>query len=76
MIHILLTIFLYISEPYQQWEGAESAYSNVFMQFLASNDLMPVVLAVSLLIWFTLLAFVIRLDFKLTRLEKQYNSED
>lgn len=72
MIHILIILLGYVSDPYQQWQGTQEGYSNVIMQFLASNDLMPVVLGVSLLIWFTLLVFIIRLDVKLTILEKKY----
>lgn len=71
MLHILITIFLYISEPYQDWAGSEAQSGNMFMQFMSSNDLMPVVLGVSLLIWFALLVFLIRLDRKVSKLEKE-----
>lgn len=74
MLHIIITFFFYYSEPYQDWAGSESEYSNIVMQFLASNDLMPVVLGVSLLIWFTLLAFIVRLDFKVARLEEEISN--
>ena len=76
MIHILITILLYFSQPFQDWQGSEQQSGNFLMQFLASNDLMPVVLGVSLLIWFTLLAFIIRLDFKVSDLEKKFSQKD
>ncbi len=55
------------STAYSQWAGAES--DNVIIQTMASNDLIFVVLGVTLIIWFTLLFSLYRLDRKLTRLE-------
>ena len=43
--------------------------SSAFIQFMGSNDLIFVVLGVSLLIWFILLFFMIRTDRKLSKLE-------
>lgn len=42
-----------------------------FVQFMASNDLIFVVLGVSLIIWFVLLFFMIRVDRKVSALEEK-----
>lgn len=70
-LYIFLLFFTSDQLP-EDWEGMEQAeYSSAFMQFLASNDLIFVVLGASLLIWFTLLFFIIRLDRKVAQLEQQ-----
>lgn len=54
-----------------QWSGVENPeQSSAFIQFMSSNDLIFVVLGVSLIIWFVLLFFLIRVDKKVTKLEK------
>lgn len=54
-----------------KWQGASSAEdTNMVEQVLGSNDLIFVVLTVSLIIWFVLLTFLIRLDKKVSRIEK------
>lgn len=60
-------------QPYDQYAGVEETEG--LMGFLSSNDLILVVLGVSLIIWFTLLAFLINLDRKVTKLEQEYDSE-
>jgi CcmD family protein len=45
--------------------------ASAFIQLMASNDLIFVVLGVSLIIWFVLLFFMIRVDRKISRLEKE-----
>lgn len=60
-----------------QWDAAgnfEEASS--IIQFMASNDLIFVVLGVSLIIWFVLLFFMIRVDRKVSRLEEDLNSKE
>lgn len=58
----------------EKWSGAaEAEQANAFIQFMFSNDLIFVVLGVSLIIWFTLLFFLIRLDKKVTKLEEEIN---
>ncbi len=61
------------------WDGAGAEESSAFIQFMSSNDLIYVVLGVSLIIWFVLLFFMIRVDRKVSNLEKQvehqYSSE-
>jgi hypothetical protein len=53
------------------WGGVEGVeQSSAFIQFMASNDLIYVVLGVSLIIWFVLLFFMIRVDRNVTRLEE------
>jgi len=62
-----------VSQAYaDKWAGAESMeQTSAFVQFMSSNDLIFVVLGVSLIIWFILLTFIIRLDKKVTRLENE-----
>jgi len=55
-----------------KWDGSGSLdQSSAFMQMFASNDLIFIVLAVSLIIWFVLLYFIIRVDRKVGRMEEQ-----
>lgn len=55
-----------------QWAGVENAeQSSAFIQFMSSNDLIFVVLGVSLIIWFVLLFFMINVDRKVSKLEKK-----
>lgn len=58
----------------ESWQGVgEPEHSNAIMQAMASHNLIFVVLGVSLIIWFVLIAFLYRLEKKLDRLEnKQY----
>lgn len=56
----------------QKWEAANGlAESSAFIQAAASHDLIFIVLAVSLIIWLVLLFFIVRVDKKVSRLEKQ-----
>ncbi|MDX1590699.1 MAG: hypothetical protein R3283_01975 [Balneolaceae bacterium] len=61
-----------LTESYSEsWEGVQGIeQSSAFIQFMASDDLIWVVLGVSLIIWFILLFFIIRVDKKVSRLEK------
>jgi len=52
-----------------KWAGADES-TNTFIRFMDSHDLMFVVLGVSLLIWFTLLAYLYRVDARLRKLEQ------
>lgn len=55
-----------------QWSGASGAEeASAFIQFMSSNDLIFVVLGVSLIIWLVLLFFLFRVDKKVTKLEEQ-----
>lgn len=56
------------SDSWQALEGIEQ--SSGFIQFMASNDLIFVVLGVSLIIWFILLFFIIKVDRNISKLEK------
>ncbi len=59
-----------------KWEGAQGIeQSSAFVQLMASNDLIFVVLGVSLIIWFVLLFYLIRLDRNVSKLEKSINEE-
>lgn len=54
-----------------KWEGVQGIeQSSGFVQFMASNDLIFVVLGVSLIIWFVLLFYLIRVDRNVSKLEK------
>lgn len=54
-----------------KWAGAESAdQAGSIMAAMASNDLIFIVLGVSLIIWFVLLFYIIRTDRNVTRLEE------
>lgn len=61
-----------LTESYSdRWDGVEGIEeSSAFIQFMASNDLIYVVLGVSLIIWFVLLFFMIRVDKKVSGLEQ------
>lgn len=60
-----------------KWEGVEDPEStSAFIQFMSSNDLIFVVLGVSLIIWFVLLFFIIRVDRKVSNLEKTVEDEN
>jgi hypothetical protein len=61
-----------LTESYSgRWEGMEGVEeSSAFIQFMASDDLIYVVLGVSLIIWFVLLFFMIRVDKKVSGLEQ------
>lgn len=55
------------SDSWKALEGVEQ--SSGFVQMMASNDLIFVVLGVSLIIWFILLFFIIKVDRNVSRLE-------
>lgn len=67
-----------ISNRYaERWEGLEGIEeSSSFIQFMGSNDLIFVVLGVSLIIWFVLIFFMVRVDRNLSKLEKRIESEN
>lgn len=56
----------------QKWDAAgQLEQSSGFIQTAASYDLIFIVLAVSLIIWFVLLFFIIRVDKKVSKLEEE-----
>ena len=64
-----------------KWEGVTTTAGDptletesVFVQMMSSNDLWPVVLGVSLIIWFVLLFFVLRLERRLQQAEASTHS--
>ncbi len=64
-----------LSQSYaDKWSGAEMEQTNAFIQFMYSNDLIFVVLGVTLIIWLVLLFFIFRVDKKVGALEDQLNS--
>lgn len=59
-----------------KWEGIEGIeQSSGFIQLMASNDLIFVVLGVSLIIWFVLLFYLIRVDRNVSKLEESLKKE-
>ncbi len=59
------------------WAGQESVEEmNAIVAFMYSNDLIYVVLGVTLIIWSVLLFFMIRVDKKVTTLEEKLNSKE
>lgn len=62
-----------LSQSYgEMWTADEFVESsNVFITFMYSNDLIFVVLGVTLIIWFVLLFFIFRVDKKLSKLEQE-----
>ncbi len=56
-----------------RWQGVQDPeHSNMIMQAMASNGLIFVVLGVSLIIWFVLISYLIRLEKKLDKLEQKF----
>lgn len=63
-----------LTESYSnKWSGAGDGTG--FIGFLSSNDLIFIVLGVSLIIWFILLFFLIRLDKKVASIEQQIEED-
>lgn len=59
------------------WAGNETVEpANALIAFMYSNDLIYVVLGVTLIIWSVLLYFMIRVDRKVASLEEKINSEE
>jgi hypothetical protein len=59
-----------------KWDAAQDVESaGAFVQFMSSNDLIFVVLGVSLIIWFVILFFLFRIENKLTLLERRQREE-
>lgn len=53
------------------WQPVEATDNSAFINAMASNDLIFVVLGVTLIIWFVLLFFMIKLDRRLGKIEQQ-----
>ncbi|MBO6525246.1 MAG: hypothetical protein JJ971_15560 [Balneolaceae bacterium] len=60
----------------EKWSGAELEQTNAFISLMYSNDLIFVVLGVTLIIWAVLLFFMFRVDSKVSSLEEKINSAD
>jgi len=60
-----------------RWEGTAGLEEASFlMKWMSSNDLIFVVLGVSLIIWFVLLWFIIRVDKKVSKIEESVNKTE
>ncbi len=59
-----------------KWSGAELEQTNAFLKVMYSNDLIFVVLGVTLIIWAVLLFFMFRVDRKVSALEDKFNSTE
>lgn len=66
-----------LSSAYSDIWGAadEVETAGVFVQFMSSNDLILVVLGVSLIIWFVILFYLFRIEKKLALLERRQLEE-
>lgn len=62
-----------LTKSYSQiWSGVEQTeQTSAFIKFMSSNNLIFVVLGVTLIIWVVLLFFMFRVDRKVTKLEEQ-----
>lgn len=61
----------------RKWDAmSEMEHAGPLIQTAASYDLIFIVLGVSLIIWFVLLFFIIRVDRKVSELEEQVTSEN
>lgn len=56
-----------------KWDGP-MADESAFLSLMSSNDMIFVVLGVSLIIWFTLLGYLFITERRLARLEKQFEN--
>ena len=60
-----------------KWAGAEEVeHANAIIAFMYSNDLIYVVLGVTLIIWCVLLFFLFKVDRKISAIEDKLNSEE
>jgi len=57
------------------WQASSNDQQSGLIGFLSSNDLIFVVLAVTLIIWFVLLFFMIRIDRRIGQLEKENDKQ-
>lgn len=81
-MNLILLIFLFatasadtLTQLYSEiWEGYQ-ANENAFSRLMTSNDMIFVVLGISLIIWFTLLVYLFITDKKITRLEKEFSTQ-
>jgi CcmD family protein len=53
------------------WQPVAGSENSAFINLLASNDLIFVVLGVTLIIWFVLLFYMVKIDRRLGRIEQE-----
>jgi hypothetical protein len=71
VIILFTTLADTLYNPYgDRWDGVEADKSS-FVSFMTSNDMIFVVLGVSLIIWFSLIFFLVKTEHKLKRIEKE-----
>jgi CcmD family protein len=58
------------------WQPVAGSNNSAFINAMASNDLIFVVLGVTLIIWFVLLFYMIRIDRRLGRIEQETASNE
>lgn len=79
LFQFLLTIIAQVdtltSVYSEKWEGIEADQS-AFVLFMTSNDMIFVVLGVSLIIWFVLLSFIVRAERRIKSLEDALKSSN
>jgi CcmD family protein len=68
---LLLTQVDTLTQAYSdKWEGA-NANQSAFADLMTSNDMIFVVLGVSLIIWFVVLSYLVKTENTLSRIEKE-----
>jgi CcmD family protein len=58
------------------WQPVESSQNSAFINAMASNDLIFVVLGVTLIIWFVLLFYMVKIDRRLGKMEQETASTE
>ncbi len=58
-----------------RWDGPAIEESNIFIQFMSSNDLIFVVLAVSLIIWAVLAIYMVKVDKNISKVEQKLEEQ-
>jgi CcmD family protein len=58
------------------WQPVEASENSAFINAMASNDLIFVVLGVTLIIWFVLLFYMVKIDRRLGKMEQESASSD
>ena len=75
IIYTVLNIKDTVSTVYSDaWAGVpQPEQGNAFIQLMVSNNLIFIVLGVTLIIWFVLIAYLVRLEKKINRLEEKFS---
>lgn len=81
LLNFVIFSFLSISDTVSTvysdaWTGvSEPEQNNAFIQLMASNNLIFVVLGVVLIIWFVLIFYLLKLEKNIKRLEEKFTEK-